>query len=804
MGSASGTSTLRGKLAMLALLGVATLLAQSAQGQSLASARTEGASAPTVDIAPWLDAKFGVLTTQLSPATLIHSTASSLGLFANMQAWGLGTATHVAVPTARGIVIARSDQALPTAMTEPWLLCWFNGASNWQFWDMPVLVVLQHRPTAMTLDKTGLSLQFAGEAGLVVVLPLYGYEKMPLTQETDFLRYHGLPSRGLHTDTWGTGLPASVVEHCRLLARVLRAYPVHCRETFALDGDDLVIQEVFQWVMIEDDWKTAPLQMAPLPPTLALAWWAGQQVAEKPFPMSVSRPVRDLDVMTAFGPWVGVAGVEQYTLRLPVLPYVQFTEQPTPGAQVRQAAKPVLERLQRRMAEKFTTGDWQQIWDHELDRDYGGPGLYCWQVMNDRWYAKALPYITDPTTREHMIQTLGGYLENWILDPSHYQPYKDMLLLEGPGIQRSNGMSEGGKFSSNLLDTIWHIAYYADQWQTIRDHWAMLQRFFVTPLECDWRSMGRYAIAELGDEAGPPLAYARLAYQVGDMDSYAFGCYVFGRELVHHYVKQVATDYFRLHQPYDSAELIPTDTWPTNLWGGVIGWRIDGPTYPAKTQEAQSANRWVRFSSYEVARFYRDYLADEVSAEISALTDEALAQGDENVRYKLLVDTAHITPSLVRLRAMLMGESAEQLLRLAPLDRWQVYRGADVAAMCVPTLRNAAPIERVRIIPAMKTDFALGLQRLDISGTGPALTTVVRVPEGERLYEPMRGYPAIVWQTWRSPLPVRGWQEGRNWSLGQIVPGGFQPASHTMQRVSWTTAAWIFSDEPAAGAEAAK
>jgi len=398
------------------------------------------------------------------------------------------------------------------------------------------------------------------------------------------------------------------------------------------------------------------------------------------------------------------------------------------------------------------------------------------------------------------MQTLVGYLKNWILDADHYTPFKDYLLLEGPGVtHRDNGAGDAGKFASNLLETLWNIAHYTGQWEPIRENWPLLQRFFVTPYECDWRSMGRYAIAELGDEAAPPLAYARLAYQAGDTDAYAFGCYIFGRELVHHYVKQVGAEYFRRHQPYHSSEPIPENVWLTNLWGGVFGWRLGGPNYPARTS-AQAQNRWVRFSSFEVARFYRDYLPQEVTAEINALTEQALAEGDPNVRYKLFTDTAHITPSLVRLRAMLLDEDPGELLALAPLDQWRVRRGADVAAMCVPILHNAAPTDRVQVIPPIKTDFAVGLQQLSGSERQAALTMAVTVPHGERLYAPMRGYPALVWQTWRSPLPVRGWTGGRHWAFGQIVPLGVELGGVETDQLNWTTVLWTFSKPPAAAA----
>jgi hypothetical protein len=764
------------------------------------------------------DAPLAVVFNELSPTTLIRANTAHLQLFAHMRAWGLGAPTHVAAMVDRGddegeklvVLDRREGEALPdaAAMSRPWLLCWFHGADNWSYWDAPMLVVLQHRPASVRLDAEGLHLTFgdgdgqgdaagdgdgdgdgAGRVGDVVLMPLYGYDKIPLDAASDFRAAHGLASRGLHTDAWAQALPREVIERCDAMTSALRALPMHCRETFALDGDDLVIRMRFEFHTIADDWDTAATRIAPLP--LALAWWAGEHTDAGPFPMTLSGAVRDMDVFTAFGPWAGVEGVDEIELRLPVLQYVRQYE-PAPVIDADDPLRgPVLDRLRRRMNDKFTTGAWEQIWDHELNRDYGGPGLYCWQVMNDRWYAKALAFV-EPQTREKMASTLKGYLENWILDESHYQPFRDMLLLVGPGIGTWGSYDDAGKFSSNLLDTIWHFAFYLDHWQPIREHWPMLKRFFITPLTMDWKSVGRHGIAEMGDEAPPPLAYARMAYAVGDMEEYAFGCYVFARELVHHYVKQVGQHYFLRHQPFNSMEAMQPPVWLTNLYGDVAGWQIDGPTWPAVIRERQSGNRWVRFSSYETARFYRDVLKPQVREELDELTAHAREHGDDNVRYKIFDDSAHITPGLVRLRAMLLDESPEALLEMAPLGQWGTWRAADIAAQCIAVLRVDVQPRYAEIIPPLRTNHVLGLERVIDRTPAPHTVLGLRVPAGERVYPRMVGWPTLIWRGWRPPMPVRGWVEGRWWSFGQIIAPGVDPADRIGRELSWNGTALLY------------
>jgi hypothetical protein len=115
------------------------------------------------------------------------------------------------------------------------------------------------------------------------------------------------------------------------------------------------------------------------------------------------------------------------------------------------------------------------------------------------------------------------------------------------------------------------------------------------------------------------VAFARLAWLAGDLDTYEYACGVVARELVHHYVKQRGADWFREQQPWHTDEPMDGEVYLTNLWGDLAGWQIDGPFYPERTGERQYGNRWVRFQDLDVARFYREHLAGEVRREMEGL-----------------------------------------------------------------------------------------------------------------------------------------------------------------------------------------
>jgi len=814
---------------LLAVAVLASGLAWAGAPKELSLAKAEPKLKPETDLAAWLKQPFGVLHTELSPAVVVHSEAKGIGFFRNLSQWGLGAPSYLAVPTKDGVRIVRKGALVPKPMSEAWLLAWFNGSEGWTQWDAPVLLVLQHQPDSMTLDADGLTLQFPKEAGLIAVMPLYGIAKLPLTADSDFLKQHGLPSRGIHTDVWADGLPKAIEVRCRDFSQVLRRFPVHCTERFALDGDDLVITWDYQWLWIEDDWRMPARAAIPLPPTLALAWWAGKNVAEHPFPMEISGgmgfagKIRDLDVFTPYGPYVSVeqgqaaarepgsGGVPMPdpVVRMSVLKYVREALKTPTLDETNPAVAAIHKRLVDTLSNKFREQPpprrpapgaegldekkapppkplYDQVWDH------GGPGNYCWQVMADRWYARAIPFLPPPV-QERARAVLTNYLSEFILQESHYRPFRNMLLLAGPGIGMWGGYDDAGKFSANLLETIWNLVFYAGGQDTVRERWAMVRRFFITPLECDWKMFGRAAIAEMGDEGGPAVAMARLAYQAGDMDTYAFACYVFARELIHHYVKQVGAPYFRRNQPWHSAEPMPEEVYLTNYWGDLAGWQIDGPEYPKKTGERQSNNRWVRFSSEEVGRFYQEVLPKEVRAEMDLLTERAKA--NPKATYQIARDTAHIAPSLIRVRALVLAEPPYELAKLAPPDKWG-GNAADTAAICTAALRASRPIQWEAIIPPAKTEFVLGLERA-IERTGHATLALVceNAAFSPKAPPTATRYPFLRWWGWRAPKALPGLRDaGAFWSFGHIVPDGPAPKKAESRWLNWNTCAVSYGE----------
>lgn len=733
-------------------------------------------------VAAWTNAPFWFLETELSPATLYHSTTKHFSCFTGMKEAGLGAPTFAVFNGAEGPRPVKAGSPMdPSAMQECWVMVWFAGAPGWTNWDSPWIVCLQHQPSSMKLNEDGLHFEFPSQAGYVALMPLYGYAKPPQAGREIFSQ-PGPKEKHLKTWEWQNRIPKEVFHRVRYWAAALREFPVHCEESFSVDRsrDAVTIRSKFSWISIDDDWHTKHLKLAPISPPLAHAW-------KEKFPVTFSRKVLDMDLFTPYGPYAGVQDVDEFDATLPVLKYVNETEAPPSASAIQallastatnQVARAALERLRRTAAAKFRQAD-------RYEYDHGGLKNFCWAIQGDQWYAKALPYM-DEATRSTAMASLRNYFHRDVLVTNRFvqrefpkgsgQGYS---ILEGPGIGSWNVLGDAGKFSANLLETLWAYAHFTGDWDLIRDRWPLVKSLFTTPAEARWATFGRETIAELGDEAAPCMAFARMAYNVGDMDAYHYGCQMFARELVHHWLKQRGAAYFRERQPWHSMEAMDEEVYLTNLWGDTAGWQIDGPRYPAKTGERQYQNRWVRFKDADVGRFYRDHLRGEVEHEL------ALLQSRWDARRRWSNDS-HIMPSLVQLRSLLLNESPEALARVALPEQFS-GPPSGVIASCVAVLRTSFPLRHERLIPGGEASpFVIGLERLP-ARPGRHLTQSLRSERRERGDgNATPHWPEITWWGWKSPAKDR-------WSFGKVTPVvEGEPMRPVLAPLNWTAQVTAF------------
>ena len=697
------------------------------------------AAAPGLD--RWMSKPFGMLVSELSPAVLYRSELREMTFFNGIEAWGHGGPTHVAVRTSAGVVVAGRGEGIDGALqSEPWLLVWFAGAEGWMF-DVPWLVVLEHRPRSIEIDTEGLRVRFDRPAGRLAAMPFYGYYKAPPAGKRWSELLPGARDFGIETSTWATTFPESVAARAQWWAQVLRRYPVRCTETFRVDrlNDVLTIKSAFEYIEIRDDWGTSPRTLAPLPPTLALALTDEHNT----FPMRFSAPVTDPFVMTSHGPYMGIEGQASYEIEFDTLKYINEEERAEPPpADAPRLASEAYQRLQATAERRWPTADRMAV-DH-------GAENYVWAAMGDRFYPMALPYIEDARVRANARESLQRYLGAWVLQKERFTEYQGQaaawrgaLLLHGPGIGSWGELGDAGKFSENLYSNLWAYAHYAKDVGTIKAQWDLVRRLDITPLESGWKGFGRNSIAELGDEAAPAIDYARLAWMAGDIDTYYYQCYIATRELLHQFVKQAGAQYFRTLQPYHqyfsaagptrSIEPMPANVFITNLHGGLHGWQVDGPTYPGQHGERQYQNRWVRFSSPSVGRFYRDHVrAADLREEFEDLKRRFDGRPEPGAGSQWVRDEPHIMPSLVRLLSLTLDAPIAELEGLAvhegqrmPYGQWRLHPDSSVFASAISIIRLSHPRQYRPADPEVRPSGPLRARPRtfdpeSVVGTGPA------------------------------------------------------------------------------------
>jgi hypothetical protein len=766
-------------------------------------------AAPRTDFTPfaagpgletWMSKPFGTLVSELSPAVLYRSALPEMTFFNGIEAWGHGGPTHVAVRTAGGVVVANRGGRIDGAVqTEPWLVVWFAGAEGWMF-DVPWLVVLEHRPRSIELGTEGLRVRFDRPSGRLAAMPFYGYYKAPPAGKRWSVLLDGARDFGIETSTWATAFPDAVAARAQWWAEVLRRYPVRSTETFRVDrlNDVLTIKSTFEYIEIRDDWGTSPRTLAPLPPTLALALTD----EHNRFPMRFSAPVTDPFVMTSHGPYMGIEGQASYEIEFDTLKYINEEEHAEPPpANAPRLARDAYERLQATAGRKWPTTSRMAV-DHGVEN-------YVWAAMGDRFYPMALPYIADEKIRANARDALRDYFAGWVLRKERFTAYqgpstawRGALLLHGPGIGSYGELGDAGKFSENLYSNLWAYAHYANDVGTIKAQWDLVTRLDITPLESGWKGFGRNSIAELGDEAAPPIDYARLAWMAGDIDTYYYQCYIATRELLHQFVKQNGAQYFRARQPYHQyfsapgstrlPEPMPANVFLSNLYGGLHGWQVDGPAYPSQHGERQYQNRWVRFSSPSVGRFYRDHVrSQDLRAEFDDLKRRFDGQPEPGAGSQWLRDDPHIMPSMVRLLSLTLDAPITELERMAvhqgrrlPYGEWQLHPESSVFASAISIIRLSHPRQYDRLIPKSGPPgpYVLGLERSIPSQWSVLVQQLEMWGRQETL-----SWPVVGWTNWQTPRQPAALPGSQSFSFGAVTPS---PGRSPRSTSGWTQLNW--------------
>jgi len=675
----------------------------------------------------------------------------------------------------------------------PWLLLWFEGARNWKDFDVPWLLVLQHPPTRVEITNQGLKMVFADEVGYVGSMPFYGDWKCPL-KDSRWVNNQGRKKVGVKTWLWKNGLPDNVVKRADWWSSHIRKFPIYAKEEFAIDGDNVKVRTRFQYLETEDKWGTKQISFAPLPHVLGMALDRKWEV------VNVKQKIHDPFLVTSWGPYMGVLGSQHDVTYQSILKYIHEKEvytKPTSGL-----GKEALERLREWYKNRLYYGD--QYWP-----PWGMDNLVWSTSGADFIIPKLIDYVARHT-REKAIRKFDPWMQNYLLTDSFehggktYKFWlkqkvgnKEYFYINGPGIG-GDAFGDGGKLANNTLYTFWCYGHYMDRWDNLRVNWDKIKRTMLTPLNMNWKTLGREAIAEMGDECQPVMAAARMAYRIGDADLYAYACYIFARQATHHYLKSIGGEYLRKYQPIHHLKELPYPWYLTNLLGHTMGWSSGG----LGLGSTQWTNRFVRFNDEDIGRMHHDYLWKFHKWELDHL-DELWAPflngNGSTVIYTNDWDRSHINPGVPRIRGFILDEKIDQLVKYAKLDEIREDSGYPLALFAY--IRSSVPRKHVRLISykGNKTPYVLGKER-DAGSFSPFTVQFGRFT---------KYWPVATWYcppSWSvkshggfpNPKAYYDYGTGNDRSFGAIKPGDqVWPKKVMVNRMNWNTQvmSWEISDK---------
>ncbi len=684
----------------------------------------------------WQSAPFYVLHTELSPAILVHSSTRYLGLFSDLAELELGAPSHVAWSTKDGPRAFKAGETQDsTGMEENWLLVWFAGATNWTNWDSPWAVFLQHKPGWIRLDAGGLHLEFPASAGDVVMMPLYGYFKLPPAGR-DYLAEHGMKSRRLNSWEWDQALARDPLTRLRFWAGASREFPFYCEDSFSVDRahDELTIRSRFEWHSIDDDWKTKHVKLAPISPALGLA------AKDKEFPVRFSKPFFDMELPTPFGPYFGIQDVDSFDATFSVLQYVNETEAfQAPDTNAHPTVAQALGKL-REAAIQFTeTG--RVI----ANAQYGSVTWVSRVRTAQAMLALAAPYMNEAEGLR-LESALRAHLTN------------DAILRDWHSVHPEWPISPG------TLAAWRNYAELTGDWESATNVWTALRDKLQFDPPRAWITFGDAVVFGSEILAAQHIAAARLAYKAGDMDGCDYACLRTVQTLTHVWAMQRGADYFRTQQPWHSMEWMGEEVFLTDA--SQAGWLLDGPNFPKDAQVRGFDQRWSQPSDADTGRFVADWLRGDVRRELN---------WRQARRGK--VGSAEEIASQVTARSILLNESAAEL---AAVGRPEQFGGtsAEVLSACLAVLRASRPVRYERLIPPGEpTRFVAGSER---DARESARVFVASVEFGGDAARDLR-WPCLVWPQWKSP-------RAGAWSFGRITPvrDGL-PAAVQRKTLNWNT-----------------
>ncbi|MBN2309482.1 MAG: hypothetical protein JXR94_10955 [Candidatus Hydrogenedentes bacterium] len=432
-----------------------------------------------------------------------------------------GRNLFLAMPTADGLQIARPGEPIdPRAMSQNWLVMVDGDGAG----SIPVMLIFQYRPDALSYQATGLTISRASGVGTIAIGAPFGVRVLPLED----------------VQRWRTAPGTIPTEELIAFRPFLMAYPWACRETFSVSNGQVHIRDAMTFLPWEDDWGTQFAPSSPIPPMVAWSVHAGY------LPKTSIKNIQPTGIDTRYGPyWVGKGDEVDYALPIPRA-YDNFPIRCQPPDDLAWLA--TITRTTLAGLDEFvpTEPSSPQVWTHALTFDHTAG---AWRAANYLTPDERARFRTASRQR-----ILGGLMpQNFRLrvDPLTGAKYMGVSFVwygkEGPwgtfDLDRPNctGYNDLPFWLGVNLYGIYTQAKYNAAWDLIRSQWPT-----VRSLVSYYENFNSWALMDPGSlESGgfyhadmPTAGYAGLvgyyylAKQLGTPYQKDLGAYLLARSAV--------------------------------------------------------------------------------------------------------------------------------------------------------------------------------------------------------------------------------------------------------------------------------
>lgn len=368
------------------------------------------------------------------------------------------SAATVAYPSVCGYrVIGPRECNYPTfeatgsaAFAAPWMLLWMS----WGDLPFPLLFLFERPPQRVETIARAQRFHFDGPAGLLAVCPLTGCDRWSSKDYGKLARDLDEPTARL-VQTW---------------SRLKLAVPIGCEEFYRFDEAQgrIEVRQRFEYLRSKDAFGTQPLQMAPLPPLLAMAHEVQRSQAAD-LGLRIEGQIVDTGLPTLFGPYMGVEGAEA-RFSLPRSAGIEHTIAP-----VRVLNDPRCDELTAKLDRELAQPTMTFGGDHTYDPDNIQDICHNLRVLG--WATWSL----DDAARRERFANLARNLKTLVpeqyvveTEPVTGLTYRWQKDLWGGGaiavdLEWYNGMQLAG---------LWAGMFYSEDeegWlKRLRDHWPLL------------------------------------------------------------------------------------------------------------------------------------------------------------------------------------------------------------------------------------------------------------------------------------------------------------------------------------------